>query len=115
MYYIARFAVVGGILGSMQHLFYWSLDKRYPARDMLTIAKKILIDQTVCTPINIIVFIYGLGILENKTFAQINEEFKEKSLFIFSVSCVNKVLWSVAVAYIENILRKGTICRKWLT
>lgn len=56
---------------------------------MQIIAKKIFIDQTVCTPINIIVFIYGLGVLENKTLAKINEELKEKFIFIFAVSNTN--------------------------
>uniref|UniRef100_A0A2S2R239 Mpv17-like protein 2 n=1 Tax=Sipha flava TaxID=143950 RepID=A0A2S2R239_9HEMI len=83
----ARIAVVGCILGSIQHFFYQLLDKRYPTRDNLTIFRKILIDQTVCTPINIAIFIYGLGILENKTFANMNEEFKNKSLMIFLVDC----------------------------
>lgn len=83
---LARIAVVGCVLGSMQHMFYQLLDKRYPTRDNLTIFKKIFIDQTVCTPINIAVFIYGLGILENKTFVSMNEEFKNKSLMIFLVS-----------------------------
>lgn len=83
---LARIAVVGTVLGSFQHLFYSSLDKRYPARDMRTIAKKIFIDQSLCTPINIVVFLYGLGILENKTWNKMNEEFKNKFLVIFSVS-----------------------------
>lgn len=84
--YLARIAVVGTMLGSIQHLFYRSLDKRYPARDMRTIAKKLLIDQSLCTPVNIVVFLYGLGILENKTWDKMNEEFKNKFLVIFSVS-----------------------------
>jgi protein Mpv17 len=79
--------VIGSILGSVQHLFYRSLDNRYPARDAFTIAKKIFIDQTVCTPLNIVVFIYGLGFLEHKTFAEINEEFKDKCAMIFLVDC----------------------------
>lgn len=77
---------MGTVLGSMQHLFYWSLDKRYPARDVYTIAKKILIDQTSCTPIGIAVFIYGLGLLEHKTWVKMNEEFKDKFFVIFLVS-----------------------------
>ncbi|KAL4150052.1 hypothetical protein QTP88_003896 [Uroleucon formosanum] len=83
---VTRIAVIGSILGSVQHVFYRSLDNRYPARDAFTIAKKIFIDQTVCTPLNIIVFIYGLGFLEHKTLAEINEEFKDKCAMIFLVS-----------------------------
>lgn len=90
--FIARITLVGSILGSMQYCFYRSLDKQYPARDMRTIAKKILIDQTLCTPINIAVFIYGLGLLENTSWAKMNEEFKHKFLVIFSVSYVNTIL-----------------------
>jgi len=84
---LARIAVIGSILGSVQHIFYRSLDNRYPARDAFTIAKKILIDQTVCSPLNIAVFIYGLGFLEHKTLTEINEEFKDKCAMIFLVSC----------------------------
>lgn len=90
--FIARITVVGSILGSMQYVFYRSLDKRYPGRDMRTIVKKIFIDQTLCTPINIVVFIYGLGILENNPWAKMNEEFKHKCLVIFSVSHRNIIL-----------------------
>ncbi|XP_022167028.1 mpv17-like protein 2 isoform X2 [Myzus persicae] len=79
----ARIAVIGSILGSVGHMFYRTLDNRYPARDAFTIAKKIFIDQTVCTPLNIVVFIYGLGLLEHKTLAEINEEFKDKCAMIF--------------------------------
>lgn len=72
----------------MQHLFYWSLDKRYPSRDIRTVVRKIIIDQSTCTPIGIAVFIYGLGILENKPWSKVHEEFLEKFLVIFSVSCI---------------------------
>ncbi|CAH1716101.1 unnamed protein product [Aphis gossypii] len=83
----ARIAVIGSILGSVQHIFYRSLDNRYPARDSLTISKKLFIDQTLCTPLIIAVFIYGLGFLENKTLEKINEEFKDKCAMIFLVDC----------------------------
>ncbi|VVC31596.1 Mpv17/PMP22 [Cinara cedri] len=83
----ARITIVGSVLGSMQYFFYRSLDKRYPAKDMRTIAKKIVIDQTLCTPMNIFVFIYGLGLLENTPWAKMNEEFRHKFLVIFSVDC----------------------------
>lgn len=73
----------------MQHLFYRTLDRRYPARDMQTIIKKILIDQSLCTPINIAVFIYGLGVLENKTLAKMNDELREKFVVIFTVSSIH--------------------------
>lgn len=83
----ARIAVIGSILGSVQHIFYRSLDKRYPARDPLTISKKLFIDQTLCTPLIIAVFIYGLGFLEHKTLDKINKEFKDKCAMIFLVDC----------------------------
>ncbi|KAF0768895.1 mpv17-like protein 2 [Aphis craccivora] len=83
----ARIAVIGSILGSVQHIFYRSLDKQYPARDPLTISKKLFIDQTLCTPLIIAVFIYGLGFLENKTLDKINKEFKDKCAMIFLVDC----------------------------
>ncbi|XP_015379495.1 PREDICTED: mpv17-like protein 2 isoform X3 [Diuraphis noxia] len=83
----ARIAVIGSILGSVQHIFYRSLDNRYPARDGFTISKKIFIDQMVCTPFNIVLFIYGLGFLEHKSLTEINEEFKDKCAMIFLVDC----------------------------
>jgi len=90
--YIARITAVGIVLGSIQHLFYRALDRRYPARDVQTIAKKIFFDQTLCTPVNIAVFIYGLGILENKTLAKMNDELLEKFIVIFTVSAANQFL-----------------------
>ncbi|XP_025205028.1 mpv17-like protein 2 [Melanaphis sacchari] len=83
----ARIAVIGSILGSVQHIFYRSLDNRYPSRDLLTISKKLFIDQTLCTPLIIALFIYGLGFLEHKTLDKINEEFKDKCAMIFLVDC----------------------------
>lgn len=83
---LARIAVVGSVLGSIQHLFYQSLDRRYPARDLRTIALKVAIDQIVCSPVNIAIFIYGLGVMESKTLPEINDEFKEKSAMIYLVS-----------------------------
>jgi len=88
--YVARITSVGIVLGSIQHMFYRALDRRYPARDLQTIVKKIFIDQSICTPINIAVFIYGLGILENKTWTTMNEELKEKFMVIFTVSYLIK-------------------------
>ncbi|XP_050429275.1 mpv17-like protein 2 [Adelges cooleyi] len=83
----ARIAIVGTILGTAQHFFYHRLDKKYPGQEMKTIAKKIFFDQTLCTPINILIFIYGLGFLDNRTWTKMNEEFKDKFITIFMVDC----------------------------
>ncbi|XP_050532063.1 mpv17-like protein 2 isoform X2 [Daktulosphaira vitifoliae] len=82
-----RISIVGTILGTLQHFFYCQLDKQYPGKEMRIIARKIILDQVLCTPVNIFIFIYGLGLLENNTWTEINKELKEKFTTIFLVDC----------------------------
>ncbi|XP_017298248.1 uncharacterized protein LOC103506210 [Diaphorina citri] len=77
-------------LGPPQHFFYKYLDKYLPKRSGKSIALKLCLDQAIISPVCIIIFLYGIGILEAKPKDEIKEEVRDKFLVIYTTDCL---LW----------------------
>lgn len=78
--------IVGVMLGSLHHYYYVKLDKILPKTDYSTITKKILYDQLAVSPLTIVCFFYGMGILERKTMQQSTEEVARKFKYVYLVN-----------------------------
>mmetsp|Transcript_19658 Transcript_19658/g.33216 ORF Transcript_19658/g.33216 Transcript_19658/m.33216 type:complete len:200 (-) Transcript_19658:115-714(-) len=73
----ARLASFGFLVhGPTGHFFYGALDGKFPGTTPITVATKVLIDQTVWNPIFGVMFFSYLGICEGKTFKQIQEKLR---------------------------------------
>lgn len=57
---------VGFCLGPFQHLFYKFIDEKYPSRNLKSVIKKVIIDQSVCSPVFIAVFFISSALIENE-------------------------------------------------
>lgn len=58
-------ALTGVPIGAACHYWYIYLDRCFPGRTLKTVAKKILLDQLVCSPVVIAIFLVTLGALEH--------------------------------------------------
>lgn len=57
---------VGCCLGPLQHVFYKIIDERYPCNSVRSVFKKVLIDQSIASPLFIVGFFVSYGALEHK-------------------------------------------------
>ncbi|CAH0389485.1 unnamed protein product [Bemisia tabaci] len=81
-------AMVGIILGPIQHVFYMYLDRFIPGRDLFSVSKKLLLDQLIASPVYIVTFFYGSAYIENHTLAQANDELRHKFLQVYLVDWI---------------------------
>lgn len=77
--------LVGFALGPVHHYYYRYLDVLLPKQDLGTVAKKILADQFVASPLFIACFFYGMGALEEKSLKQCSNELSNKFLTVYTV------------------------------
>ncbi|XP_017298254.1 PXMP2/4 family protein 4-like [Diaphorina citri] len=87
---VAHMGIIGLVMGPPQHFFYKYLDKYLPKRSGKSIALKLCFDQAIISPVCIIIFLYGMGILEAKPKDEIKEEIRDKFLVIYTTDCL---LW----------------------
>lgn len=81
-----RMFVVGNALGPLHHYWYIYLDKMLPHVTIKTVVQKILYDQFLISPITLVCFFYGMGILEQKSLGQSTDEIKTKFSFVYMVN-----------------------------
>lgn len=92
--------LVGLVFGPLHHYVYRWLNNVLPKRDMTSIGKKILFDQVAMSPLCILSFFYGMGVLEGRPMNEINTETKEKFMEVYIVSYwIITCLWG---AWISN-------------
>lgn len=90
--------MVGLAQGPMHHYFYKYLDRLLPKQNLNSVGKKILVDQFVASPLFIISFFYGMGLLEGKRYDECKEELRKKFLTVYTVSILNsKLQWTVFI------------------
>lgn len=77
--------VVGLGLGLPHHFWYLLLERFIPGASLLSVAKKILLDQTVFSPFANFSFFMGSGLLEGNTVKQSWTELKEKFPMVYKV------------------------------
>ncbi len=70
--------IVGSIRGPLLHYFYGWLDKTIKIVSFPNVTKKIILDQTIMSPITILAFFYPAGWLEGQSTQTINTELKDK-------------------------------------
>ncbi|XP_034671988.1 mpv17-like protein 2 isoform X1 [Drosophila subobscura] len=80
----SHMAISGVTVGIICHYWYKMLDKRMPGRSMRVVAKKIVLDQLICSPVYISVFFVTLGLLEQKDKHEVWEEIKEKAWKLYA-------------------------------
>lgn len=87
MHYISvRMLIVGSAIGPLHHYYYVYLDKLLPQVNLKIVAKKIFCDQFIASPLTIVAFFYGMGLLEKKTLVKSTEELNEKFKFVYMVT-----------------------------
>lgn len=89
----AHMAISGVTVGIICHFWYKMLDRRMPGRSMRVVAKKIVLDQLICSPIYISAFFVTLGLLERKGKHEVWEEIKEKAWKLYAAEWT---VWPVA-------------------
>lgn len=82
---LGRLTVVGFLEGPVHHYYYTLLDKALPGMDLVTVSKKIFLDQTVASPTFIAIFFYCCGLMEGKSLRSCTDE-------------LGSVVWTVYLA-----------------
>lgn len=78
-----KVAAAGFVIGPFIHYWYKHLDRIFPGRSMRTVTKKVVIDQVICSPIVIALYLYTTSLFEKKTIHEINKEMMPKSIALF--------------------------------
>ncbi|XP_022097145.1 mpv17-like protein 2 isoform X2 [Acanthaster planci] len=80
-----RMLTIGIFLGPLNHYWYLALDKFLPGVKGRTVAKKILLDELIASPVMTSTFFVGMGLLEGKTLADSIDVLKKKFLTVYMV------------------------------
>lgn len=80
--------IVGSARGPLFHYFYRWLDTSIKIVTFRNVAKKILLDQTIMSPITIVAFFYPAGWLEGQSTKTINSELKDKISKTYAVCMI---------------------------
>ncbi|KAK7113881.1 mpv17-like protein 2 [Littorina saxatilis] len=78
-----RMAGTGLLIGPLVHFWYIFLDRWLPGRTFGTLCKKIALDQLVCSPFYVSLFILSLGVMEKKNWADIKKDFADKGSVLY--------------------------------
>lgn len=81
-------SISGCTVGILCHYWYQYLDARLPGRTIKIVAKKVLIDQVICSPFTISVFFLTLALLENTSMTEFLEEVKKKAWRLYAAEWV---------------------------
>jgi len=80
-----RMMAIGLTLGLPHHFWYKFLDRVIPGAALLSVGKKILLDQTIFSPFNNVSFFMGAGLLEGNTVRQSWDELRAKFVMVYKV------------------------------
>ncbi|XP_077291409.1 mpv17-like protein 2 isoform X1 [Arctopsyche grandis] len=78
----------GMTVGVICHHWYKFLDRRLPGRTLVTVIKKMLIDQTICSPIVITTFFLSVALFEDITVEEFKTELKQKFWRLYAAEWV---------------------------
>ena len=68
-------AVTGLIIGPFVHYWYIVLDHWLPGRAFRVLFKKVLLDQLICSPFYVSLFMLSMGLMEKKSLPEIKSDF----------------------------------------
>lgn len=83
-----RMSISGMTIGVICHNWYRFLDSKFPGRSIKTVARKVLIDQFVCSPLCIATFFITLGILEKASWEETKTEIRNKAARLYAAEWV---------------------------
>lgn len=86
-------AATGATIGVLCHHWYKILDKRLPGRTLKVVAKKLLVDQVMFSPICLSVFFISLSIFKGCDFSEFLFDLKERGLTLYTAEWV---VWTPA-------------------
>ncbi|XP_056009090.1 mpv17-like protein 2 isoform X2 [Ostrea edulis] len=78
-----KVAAAGFVIGPFLHYWYMYLDRFFPGRCLRIVTKKVVIDQIICSPIVIALYLYTTSLFEKKSLSEINTEILPKSVALF--------------------------------
>ncbi|XP_049537564.1 mpv17-like protein 2 [Anopheles darlingi] len=81
-------SISGMTVGVFCHNWYNFMDRRFPGRALGLVLKKVLIDQTVASPIVIFLFFATLGVLKRSSWDDMCEEMRDKFLRLYTAEWV---------------------------
>ena len=81
-------ATAGCTVGIFCHHWYNFIDHRLPGRSIRVVLKKVFVDQTVASPIVILLFFATLGVLKKATLEETWEEVKDKAIRLYTAEWI---------------------------
>jgi len=88
-----RLTLIGLCLGPLNHGWYRFLDRAYPSIQAAAIGKKILLDQIIASPLLIVFFLTGSGLMQKQTLSECGEEIRNKFITIYKADWL---IWPAA-------------------
>lgn len=88
-------AFTGLLIGPFVHYWYILLDGRFRGRGFRTLVKKVVLDQIICSPVYLGMFVLSLGVLEGRKWSQIKEDVMGKGPVLYAAEWV---VWPPAQA-----------------
>jgi len=82
-----RMAGTGLVMGPVVHYWYIFLDRIYPGRTLRILFKKIALDQLICSPVYLSLFLLTMGAMERKQWPEIRKDFEEKGSVLYVAEC----------------------------
>ena len=73
-----RICVTSLAIGPVVHYWYILLDAFFPGRKVVVVLKKILLDQIIFSPVNIVMFLFIMGMQEEITGKEMINDLKDK-------------------------------------
>ncbi|XP_065080888.1 mpv17-like protein 2 [Ochlerotatus camptorhynchus] len=83
-----QMSISGMTVGIFCHNWYNFMDRRFPGRTLGIVLKKVLIDQTVASPIVIFLFFATLSVLRKASLDETIQEMKDKFIRLYTAEWV---------------------------
>ncbi|XP_003388107.1 PREDICTED: mpv17-like protein 2 isoform X1 [Amphimedon queenslandica] len=88
-----RMAVIGFILGPPEHYWFKFLDKRYPGRGVVSVFKKVTLDEVINGPACVIVFFLGMNKMSGMNWTDSYNDMKKKFWPVYKTELI---VWPAA-------------------
>lgn len=83
--------LVGAVQGPINHFFYGWLDQAIKVVNLKNVAKKIVLDQLIMSPVCIVAFFYSAGVLDGQSTSECTDELRSKFLTVYRVGDINHI------------------------